>query len=132
MEIQGEVLRKNKFRDIALLKVPMRIMNNIFINLNEPKITDEVFAVGTPINESLKTTVTKGIISNFRNDKASNLRFIQSDASISPGNSGGPLFDKKGNVIGISVAKYAGTQSEGLGLFIPIKDALKAINLKIK
>ena len=132
MEVQGDVLRRDKFRDVALIKVPLRIINKIFINLNEPKITDEVFAVGTPINESLKTTVTKGIISNFRNDKASNLKFIQSDAAISPGNSGGPLFDKNGNVIGISVAKYIGNESEGLGLFIPIKEALKAIKIKIE
>ena len=126
------MFRRDKFRDVALIKVPLRIINKIFINLNEPRITDEVFAVGTPINESLKTTVTKGIISNFRNDKASNLKFIQSDAAISPGNSGGPLFDKNGNVIGISVAKYIGNESEGLGLFIPIKEALKAIKIKIE
>ena len=91
-----------------------------------------MYAAGTPINEALKTTVTKGIISNIRVDNASGLKFIQADASISPGNSGGPLFDKFGNVIGISVAKYNANSAEGLGLFIPLKDAFSSIKLSIE
>ena len=95
------------------------------------KITDQVYAVGTPIKETLNTTVTRGIISAFRRDKTSNLNFIQSDAAISPGNSGGPLFNSKGEVIGIAVAKYSGSSSESLNLFIPIKDAFKVLNIKL-
>ncbi len=70
---------------------------------------------------------TKGIISAIRRDPASGLWFIQSDASISPGNSGGPLLNEKGQVIGISVLKFG--QAEGLGLFIPISEALKKLGI---
>jgi S1-C subfamily serine protease len=51
----------------------------------------------------LKSTITTGIVSAHRHLEPSNLDFIQSDAAASPGNSGGPLLDKGGNVIGIAV-----------------------------
>ena len=132
MEIEGQVIRKSKSRDVSLIKVPLKIANSLYLKFEIPDIASDVYAAGTPINEALKTTVTKGIISNIRVDNTSGLKFIQSDASISPGNSGGPLFDKLGNVIGISVAKYNTSSAEGLGLFIPLKDAFSSIKLSIK
>ena len=132
MEIEGQVIRKSKSRDVSLIKVPLKIANSLYLKFEIPDIASDVYAAGTPINEALKTTVTKGIISNIRVDNTSGLKFIQSDASISPGNSGGPLFDKFGNVIGISVAKYNTSSAEGLGLFIPLKDAFSSIKLSIK
>jgi S1-C subfamily serine protease len=65
-----------------------------------------------------------------RKDEISNLKFIQSDVAISPGNSGGPMIDRSGNIVGISVQKWAGRASEGLSLFIPISSALKALNIE--
>ena len=132
MEIEGQVIRKNKSRDVSLIKVPLKITNSLYLKFQIPDIASDVYAAGTPIDEALKTTVTKGIISNIRVDNASGLKFIQADASISPGNSGGPLFDKFGNVIGISVAKYNSNSAEGLGLFIPLQDAFNSIKLSIE
>ena len=132
MEIEGQVIRKNKSRDVSLIKVPLKITNSLYLKFQIPDIASDVYAAGTPIDEALKTTVTKGIISNIRVDNASGLKFIQADASISPGNSGGPLFDKFGNVIGISVAKYNTNSAEGLGLFIPLQDAFNSIKLSIE
>ena len=132
MEIEGQVIRKSKSRDVALIKVPLKITNSLYLKFQIPDIASDVYAAGTPIDEALKTTVTKGIISNIRVDKTSGLKFIQADASISPGNSGGPLFDKSGNVIGISVAKYNTNSAEGLGLFIPLQDAFNSIKLQIE
>ena len=132
MEIEGQVIRKSKSRDVALIKVPLKITNSLYLKFQIPDIASDVYAAGTPIDEALKTTVTKGIISNIRVDNASGLKFIQADASISPGNSGGPLFDKFGNVIGISVAKYNTNSAEGLGLFIPLQDAFNSIKLLIE
>ena len=132
MEIEGQVIRKSKSRDVALIKVPLKITNSLYLKFQIPDIASDVYAAGTPIDEALKTTVTKGIISNIRVDNASGLKFIQADASISPGNSGGPLFDKFGNVIGISVAKYNSNSAEGLGLFIPLQDAFNSIKLLIE
>ena len=131
LEIDAVVISRNKIRDVAILKTPLGNNNPLRINVSMPKITDQVYAVGTPIKETLNTTVTRGIISAFRKDKTSNLNFIQSDAAISPGNSGGPLFNSGGEVIGIAVAKYSGSSSEGLNLFIPIKDAFKVLNIKL-
>jgi len=62
----------------------------------------------------------------------SGFRFIQADVSISPGNSGGPLVDSKGSVVGVSVAKYQGGGAEGLGLFIPIQDALDTLKINLQ
>ena len=132
MEIEGQVIRKSKSRDVSLIKVPLKITNSLYLKFEIPDIASDVYAAGTPIDEALKTTVTKGIISNIRVDNASGLKFIQADASISPGNSGGPLFDKFGNVIGISVAKYNTNSAEGLGLFIPLQDAFSSIKLSIE
>ena len=132
LEIDAMLIEKNKTRDVALLKSQIKNRNPLRININPPKITEQVYAVGTPLKESLNTTVTKGIVSAFRTDKSSNLKFIQSDAAISPGNSGGPLFNNFGEVVGIAVAKYASSSSEGLNLFIPIKDALNVLNMDLK
>ncbi|MFZ9151526.1 MAG: trypsin-like peptidase domain-containing protein [Burkholderiales bacterium] len=83
------------------------------------------------IRETLSITVTRGIASAIRTDPASGRRFIQSDTAISLGNSGGPLFDTEGNIVGIAVARYASGGATGLGLFIPIEDAINALNLKL-
>jgi S1-C subfamily serine protease len=78
--------------------------------------------------------VTRGIVSALRNDPERG-RFIQSDAAIHPGNSGGPLLDRHGNVIGISVAALvdpaSGQVAPGLNLFIPIDEALERLNLRL-
>ena len=132
IEIQGDVIKRNKARDVALVKIPISSKFSLKIDTELPDIATEVYAVGTPINESLNTTVTKGIVSAIRSDATNGLSFIQSDASISPGNSGGPLFNNAGHVIGVSVAKFTGSNAEGLGLFIPIGDALKSMNLSVK
>ncbi len=131
MEFEASSIFVNKIRDVALLKSNINFSEPLGISLEKPKITTEVYAVGTPISENLKATVTKGIISAVRIDKTSDLEFIQADVSISPGNSGGPLFNSKGKVIGISAAKYLGDGVEGLGLFIPIKEALEILNVEI-
>lgn len=132
IEIQGDVIKRNKARDIALIKIPISSKFSLKIDIELPDVATEVYAVGTPLNESLNTTVTKGIVSAIRSDATNGLSFIQSDASISPGNSGGPLFNNAGHIIGVSVAKFTGSNAEGLGLFIPIGDALKSMNLSVE
>ena len=77
-----------------------------------------VFTVGSPINLSLKNTVTSGVVSGFREN------FIQTNAQIYPGNSGGPLINDKGEVIGINTKKLVTRKFEGLGFAIPIGVAL--------
>lgn len=131
VEIPAEVVAVSKPRDVALLKAQIAFPNPPFLKTVLPSVTTDVFAIGSPIKENLGNTVTKGIVSAHRTDAASGMRFIQSDVAISPGNSGGPLFDSEGNVVGISVAKYSVGGAEGLGLFIPIGEALDSIGVTV-
>ncbi len=79
--------------------------------------------------------MTKGIVSAVRYDRREDQWYIQSDVFTYHGNSGGPLLDASGNIIGLCVAGYAGGGGQdlaGLNLFIPIADALAALDVKAK
>ena len=93
-----------------------------------------VIAIGNPGGEILANTVTRGIISALErtsmsaNNTTRNVNYIQHDAPISSGNSGGGLFDYQGNLIGINTLKYGGSyyssgSYEGLGFAIPVETA---------
>jgi len=131
LEFEGKVVAVSKVRDVALIKTPMKIRTPIAIDFEMPTVGNEIFAVGSPLKEELSLTVTKGIASAVRKDPASGNIFIQGDAAISPGNSGGPLLDNSGNLIGLSVAKYSGDNVSGLNLFIPIREVFKHLNIEI-
>ena len=130
--ILGEVVKVHKARDVALVRVEETGMRALPIRGAPARIGEEVYAVGTPMDRELSTTVTKGIASAYRTDKDTGYKYIQGDVDIHAGNSGGPLVDKSGNIVGISVAGYGvGGFSTGLNLFIPIHDALKALNVTV-
>lgn len=131
VELTGKVLARDKFRDVALIDTGIRFSSPPRLSAALPDVATDVYAVGSPIKESLESTVTKGIVSALRTDPASGRRFIQADVAVSPGSSGGPLFSADGGIIGISAAKYTGGGAEGLGLFIPIADALVAVGLSL-
>jgi SpoVK/Ycf46/Vps4 family AAA+-type ATPase len=104
-QLPGEVLRSNKARDIALVKVNESNMTALPLLLESPEVATEVYAVGTPRDESFSTTITKGIISAYRTQN--DLTVIQSDVATHPGSSGGPMVDGFGNVVAASVAGIA-------------------------
>lgn len=134
LELPAEVLRTNSFRDAALLKVEVSGLTPLALETADlPKVLDEVYAVGSPLKEELKTTMTRGVVSAVgERDTKSGLTFIQADAGISGGNSGGPLVDRYGNVVGIAVSGYGVEQmNAGLNFFVPIVDALKYLNLEV-
>ena len=82
-----------------------------------PETGEEVFAIGNPLG--LERSITQGIVSSIRRDKG--VVYIQTDAAISPGSSGGPLFNKKGKVIGVATWKVPSSfGAEGLGFAISI------------
>lgn len=132
IELLATVEAVDRMRDVALLKSPIRMPDPIPIKTELPAVAQDVFVIGSPMDESLSSTVTKGIVSAIRMGDVNGMRFIQADAAISPGNSGGPLLDHKGNVIGISVQKVVAKGAESLGLFIPIDDAFYALGVMIK
>lgn len=128
LEIPGKVIRRVENPDVALISVALRVPNALPIRTEPAKRLERIYVVGTPVDESLRSTVTSGIVSGTR--EYGQTSFIQADAPISPGNSGGPLLDEYGNVLGLSVAKIALQGSEGLGLFVPITDALNALRIR--
>ncbi len=130
-EILGEVISTDPRRDVALVKAEHTGIKGLPVRLPAPGIGTEVFAIGSPLDESFGTTVSRGIISAYRTEDG--LEYIQSDVNILPGNSGGPLLDATGNVIGITVqgVVFGGSMS-GLNLFIPIRDALEKLSIQFK
>jgi serine protease Do len=80
-------------------------------------VGEEAYALGTPYDIDLGASVTKGIISGKRKDATRTL--IQTDVSISPGNSGGALINEQGTLLGIVNEKVLGMGVEGIGFAIP-------------
>jgi len=133
-EYDVKVIGSDPLSDIAVLEIQSK---NKFIpvkfgNSDKARIGDWVLAIGNPLG--LGGTVTSGIIS-ARNRTIGLSRYedyIQTDASINVGNSGGPLFDMNGDVIGINTAILGQSGSIGIGFSIPSNSAKKVISQLIK
>ena len=133
VQYMADVLRLDEERDVALIKADITRNNYFPISKRNVKVTDTVYAIGTPLRESLKTTITKGIVSAIRYQSKQELSFYQVDAEIAPGSSGGPLVDEFGNVIGLAVTGTGFVTMDmgtSYGNFIPIEDALRYLNIQ--
>ncbi|WP_177229154.1 S1C family serine protease [Pustulibacterium marinum] len=133
-ELSVSVLRTNPKYDLALLKVDDE--NHVFENsftISSQKnyeIGDEIFAVGTPNSIELGQSISKGIISGIRVKEEEELSYIQTDASINSGNSGGPLISKSGELLGVVNAKLLGVGVEGIGFAIPVEIIKEALSIE--
>jgi len=121
-EFEAEVVGRDVASDIALLKItPTRPLPFVrFADSTRVRVGDWVVAIGNPFG--LGGTVTAGIVSALHRNIGAGLydRYIQTDASINSGNSGGPMFDLNGNVIGIATALISPTGGNvGIGFGIP-------------
>lgn len=130
-EVNGEVVRADRVRDVALIKLEADIYR--CLPLGESSRVgpgSEVFAIGTPLNEKFGQTVTRGIVSGYGDEEGQ--RTLRSDVSVHRGNSGGPLLDRSGAVVGMSVSGLL-LMPEGVGVglnqFIPIEEALAALGI---
>ncbi len=113
--------------DLALIKIDKAgLIPAKFGDVSKISVGDPVIAIGTPLSFSLLNTATKGIISGMNRPLDGDYKFIQSDAAINGGNSGGPLVNMNGEVIGINSSKYSGFGVEGLAFSIPA-DTVKYI-----
>ena len=132
----GEVLWYDTTLDLAIVKINKTGLPAAELgDSDELKVGEPVVAIGNPMTLDLERTVTQGIISGLNRSIAFENGtviepLIQTDASINSGNSGGPLFNAKGQVIGINTAKM--TSAEGLGFSIPINTAKPIIEQIIK
>ncbi|MDC0216086.1 Do family serine endopeptidase [Candidatus Pelagibacter sp.] len=133
-EYDAKLVGKDPLMDIAVLKIisKEKFIPVNFGNSDKARIGDWVIAIGNPYG--LGGTVTSGIISaRNRNIGLSRYEdFIQTDASINVGNSGGPLFNMEGEVIGINSAILGQSGSIGIGFSIPSNSAQQVIDQLIK
>lgn len=125
--VQGKVIWCDENIDLAIVKIDKKNLTCAKIgNSDDVKIGEEVLAIGNPLGVEFQRTITKGIISGvnrtlkFEEDGNTVLMedLIQTDASINTGNSGGPLINLSGEVIGINTVKI--TSAEGMGFAVPI------------
>lgn len=119
--------------DIAVLKIDAADLSPVTVgNSDNIAVGDSVFAIGHPLGE-LDFSMTSGRVSalnrSITSDKNSApINMFQFDAAINSGNSGGPVFNESGEVIGIATAKVGSSGVEGLGFAIPINDAADIAN----
>ncbi len=115
--------------DLAVIKVDKGgLTPALFGDMTSVAVGQEVVAIGTPLSFNLRNSATKGIISGMNRSTDGEYRFIQSDAAINGGNSGGPLVNMKGEVIGINSVKLIGFGVEGLNFSIPVDTVKYAIS----
>jgi serine protease Do len=119
----AKVIGTDPKTDLAVIKVDAQDLPYVSFSDKEPRIGDWVIAIGNPFG--LGGTVTAGIVSAQARDIGSGpYDYIQIDASINGGNSGGPAFDTNGNVIGVNTAIYSPSGgSVGIGFDIPATTA---------
>jgi serine protease Do len=126
--LPAQVLRVDNPQDIALIKVAGSGYPALPLALNaNPSVGSDVYAIGTPADELFVDSVSKGIVSGLR--KLDDFDYIQTDASVSPGCSGGPLLNQKGQVIGITSWKIVAEGFEGLAFGIPLNVIGKRLNI---
>ncbi|MBQ8831249.1 MAG: trypsin-like peptidase domain-containing protein [Oscillospiraceae bacterium] len=117
--------------DIAVLKINASGLNPVTIgDMTEVRVGNEVYVVGNPLGE-LTYTMTTGRVSALdrviSTEVSSSINVFQIDAAVNSGNSDGPVYNNRGEVIGIVDAKYSASGVEGLGFAIPIDDAMNII-----
>ena len=124
-EFKAKVLGADRRTDVALLKVDGKGLPNVRIgDSNRIRAGEWVIAIGSPFN--LENTVTAGIISAKSRDTGEYLPLIQSDVAVNPGNSGGPLINMRGEVIGINsqIATLSGAYN-GISFAVPIDEVIR-------
>ena len=122
------VVGYEKDNDVAVLKIDATSLNAVSIGNSEQMLVGEIaYAVGNPLGE-LDYTMTDGIVSALDRtvsvDSQTRINMFQISAAVNSGNSGGPVYNTRGEVIGIVSAKYTNYGVEGLGFAIPINDAI--------
>ncbi len=134
-EYEAKLVGYDSVNDLAVLKIDATGLPYVKLGSSDAlAVGDQVLAIGNPLGE-LTSTLTVGYISakdRMVNTDGTSLNMLQTDAAINSGNSGGPLFNMRGEVVGITTAKYSGTSAsgatiEGIGFAIPMDDVADMI-----
>ena len=136
-EYEATIVGSDSTNDVAVLKITESVqLKAVTIGSSEAlNVGDQVVAIGNPLGE-LTSTLTVGYVSAKGRDVTTDgktINMIQTDAAINSGNSGGPLFNSQGEVVGITTAKYSGSSAsgatiEGIGFAIPIDDVIPLVD----
>ncbi len=139
-EYEATVIGADEVNDVALLKIEgEEDFPTVSIgNSDNIEVGQQVCAIGNPLGE-LTNTLTVGYVSALdreisESSTGTTINMFQTDCAINSGNSGGPIFDMNGNVVGITTAKYSSSgysnsaSVEGIGFCIPINDAMSIVN----
>ena len=130
-QIDAKVLGGDEYSDIAVLSIDAKAVLKVAeIGDSEAvELGDTIFTVGSPLGEEYMGTVTKGILSGKNRSVDTGdyvMDVLQTDAAMNPGNSGGPLVNIDGQVIGVNSLKLVEDEIEGMGFAIPIEVAMSA------
>ena len=139
VEVEGTVLGSDEYLDLAVIRIA-KTSNMPAVSIgkvDEIRLGDQVFTVGSPVGYEYRGTVTNGIVSGKDRLVEVSLsgssddwvmEVIQTNAAVNPGNSGGPLVNAKGEVIGVISLKLVEDSIEGMGFAIPIDYAMSHVD----
>ncbi len=128
-ELVGRVIRSHSPQDVAVVHVDATDFPCRSLASGIAKPGSSLWVIGSPQSEDLELSVSKGIVSGHRTMQGQ--RYLQTDAAISPGNSGGPMFDSQGRVAGIVNMKIVKTGVEGIAFGIPTEAVVGALDLQM-
>lgn len=134
---EAKLLGGDEYSDIAVLRIDKDDVLQVaeLGSSEEVSLGDTIFTVGSPLGKTYMGTVTKGILSGKDRTVTVSSQFVmevlQIDAALNPGNSGGPLVNINGEVIGINSLKLVESEIEGMGFAIPI-ELVKTISEKLE
>jgi putative serine protease PepD len=120
----GTIIKVDPADDLAVIQAGITVAPLTKATI-APQVGDPVLVIGTPLG--IGESVTSGIVSGFPTQEGQTS--IQFSAPISPGNSGGPLVDRSGNVIGVAEAKAVGGGAEGLSFAIPVDQVCSGLSI---
>jgi S1-C subfamily serine protease len=120
--VDGTITRAERGEDLATVHIAQRFPA-LQTAPRRPQLGDAVLAVGSPLG--LGGSVSLGVISGFRSLEGAD--YIQFSAPISPGNSGGPVLDRHGRVVAVTVAKFEGQGVEALSVAVPVQTVCRVI-----
>jgi S1-C subfamily serine protease len=130
--VQGRVVARDEDRDLAIVRIAAQTLPTVRLGDSTALRTGEdVIAIGYALNLPGEPSVSRGLVSGVRDAQRTDLKYIQTDAAVNPGNSGGPLLNTRGEVVGIVTSRItsdAGRIVQGINLAIAMSSAKPTID----